>query len=125
MLTDTTFWIDLLRERARGQPGPASELTSRYRAHRFSISVVTWGELAVGVDQIVDLEQILRRITVHYIPQQVAWQASRIERSLSATGERLGENDNWIAATALTYGLRLITNDAGFQRVPRLRTLSY
>ena len=40
-------------------------------------------------------------------------------------GLRLGENDNWIAATALILGLRLVSRDASFQHVPRLRVTAY
>jgi predicted nucleic acid-binding protein len=59
------------------------------------------------------------------LPRQVAWEASRIDRELSQTGQRLGENDNWIAATARTWGLTLATRDEAFGRVPRLRIVRY
>ena len=125
MLTDTTFWIDLLRERQRGQLGPATDFVRGHRVHRLSMSIITWGELASGFARIDELERLLRRVTIHFLPLQVAWQASRIDRLLLASGERLGENDNWIAATALTFGLRLVSRDEGFQRVPRLRIVTY
>ena len=125
MLTDTTFWIDLLRERQQNRPGPALNFLGQNRASSLSISVVTWGELAAGVEHSYGLEQILRRINIHFLPLQVAWQASRIDRELAQSGGRLGENDNWIAATAVTFGLRLVTRDDAFTRVPRLRTIRY
>jgi len=59
------------------------------------------------------------------LPRQIAWEASRIERELARTGARLGENDNWIAATARAWGLRLVSRDIAFQRVPRLNVLRY
>src|SRR5687768_9281053 len=99
MLTDTTFWIDLARERRRGEAGPATAFMRANRAHSLSVSIVTWGELAAGVESISELERLLRRVAVHFLPMQVAWQAGRIDRALAARGERLGENDNWIAAT--------------------------
>jgi predicted nucleic acid-binding protein len=37
----------------------------------------------------------------------------------------LGENDNWTAATARVWGLRLVTRDAAFARVPKLTVVSY
>ena len=125
MLTDTTFWIDLGRERQRRVQGPATAFINKHRSYRFSISIVTWGELAAGFEHVADLERFLRRVTVHFVPLQVAWEASRIERAMSAAGERLGENDNWIAATALAFGLRLVTRDEGFRRVPRLNLVTY
>lgn len=123
MLTDTTFWIDLNVERLRGQRGPASQFIAAHRAHTLEVSIITWGELAAGAATVEELERLLRRIHVFALSLQVAWEAGRIERELP--GHRLGENDNWIAATARTWGLRLVTNDRAFQRVPRLNVLRY
>jgi predicted nucleic acid-binding protein len=123
MLTDTTFWIDLLGERSRRQPGPAARFIAKHRAARFRVSIITWGELAVGFASAHDLALALRGVRLLFLPQQVAWEASRIEREIA--GQRLGENDNWIAATARVWGLRLVTRDTAFARVPRLSVLSY
>jgi predicted nucleic acid-binding protein len=49
----------------------------------------------------------------------LGYRAGRLERALSAKGQRLGENDNWIAATALYYGEPIVTNDNDFARVVR------
>ncbi len=123
MLTDTTFWIDLLGERTRRQAGPAARFIAAHRAIRFRVSVVTWGELAVGFSSASDLALALRGVRLLFLPQQVAWEASRIDREIP--GHRLGENDNWLAATARVWGLRLVTRDAAFARVPRLSLVSY
>ena len=123
MLTDTTFWIDLLRERNRRQHGPASHFIATHRAIRFRVSVVTWGELAEGFASTHDLALALRRVRLLFLPQQVVWEASRIARQMS--GQRLDENDNWIAATTRVWGLRLLTRDAAFDRVPRLTVVNY
>ncbi len=125
MLTDTVFWVDLFRERARGEIGPARSFIRTNRLQEFSVSIITWGELAAGVEHWNEMDHLLRRIHVHPLAKHVAWQASRIERELTGTGGRLGENDNWIAATALSFGLRLVTRDAAFHRVPRLRIVAY
>jgi predicted nucleic acid-binding protein len=125
MLTDTTFWIDLLEEQARGELGGARRFLARHRAHQLSVSIITWGELAAGVVRVVDLERMLWRIPVHPLPHQTAWQASRIDRLLIRRGLRLGENDNWIAATALTIGLRLVSRDLSFRHVPGLHVVDY
>jgi predicted nucleic acid-binding protein len=125
MLTDTTFWIDLLEERAGGGDGPAHEFLARNRSHTLRISLITWGELAAGVENSQELFVLLNRIRILPMPLQVAWEASRIDRQLRAVGERLGENDNWIAATARVWGLRVVTRDEAFRRVPRLRVIRY
>jgi len=59
------------------------------------------------------------------VPLHVAWEAGRIERELNASGRALGENDVWIAATARAWGMRLLTRDRAFQRVPRLNVVAY
>jgi predicted nucleic acid-binding protein len=125
VLTDTTFWIDLLEERARVQTGPATRFLSIHRSHILRVSIITWGELAAGVQIPAELTALLNRVRVLALPIQLAWEASRIDRELSRTGERLGENDNWIAATARAWGMPLVTRDTAFRRVPRLRINAY
>ena len=125
MLTDTTFWIDLAQEQARHQTGPAHHFLSRHRAHDIQVSVITWGELAVGVESPADLDRLLRRIRTLGIPLHVAWEAGRIQRELQSTGGILGENDLWIAATARAWGMRLVTRDRAFTRVSRLNVTVY
>ncbi len=123
MLTDTTFWIDLLDERRLKRPGAASGFIGAHRAFRFRVSIVTWAELAEGFASPHEVMILLRGVKLLSVPQQVAWEASRIAREIS--GQRLGENDNWIAATARVWGLRLVTRDSAFDRVPNLRVLNY
>ena len=125
MLTDTTFWVDLAQERAVSQRGPAHHFLAAHRAHNMEVSIITWGELAAGVDSPEELDRLLRRVRVLMLHRQIAWEAGRIERELAQDGGRLGENDNWIAATARTWGLRLVSRDAAFRRVRRLEVVSY
>lgn len=125
MLTDTSFWIDLARERGDRLAGPAHRFLSRHRALDLQVSVITWGELAVGVDSPAELDCLLRRVRTLGVPLHVAWEAGRIERELNAVGGALGENDVWIAATARAWGMRLVTRDRAFQRVPRLNVIAY
>ncbi len=125
MLTDTTFWIDLARERAQDQRGPASAFLAQNRAHTLEVSIITWGELAVGFDSPEQVNRWLRQVRVLLLHAHVAWEASRIERHLARAGARLGENDNWIAATARAWGLRLVSRDGAFDRVPDLHRVPY
>ncbi len=123
VLVDTSFWIDLLRERGLRRAGRASRFLARHRVTDFKVSLVTWSELAEGFPLVSELEFTLRGVPVLPLPQQVAWEASRIAREMR--GHKLGENDNWIAATARIWGLRLVTRDAAFARVPKLNIISY
>jgi len=131
VLTDTTFWIDLLEERADRQRGhrrkvePAHVFMAAHRPFRFHVSIITWGELAEGFAEYADLDYFLRGIHVLPLPRQVVWTGSRVQRGLAEAGLRLGENDAWIAATALAWGKRLITRDKRFDDVKRLTVVKY
>src|SRR5437868_15441349 len=111
MLTDTNFWIHIQEEVNRGVVGPAREFMARHRAAELKASIITWGELAPGFDRWDDLSRLLKRVKILNLPMQVAWEAGRIENELAQTGGRLGENDNWIAATARIGRLTLVTRE--------------
>ena len=51
--------------------------------------------------------------------------AAEIDRALIAEGQRLGENDNWIAGFAAYYREPLISHDAAFDRAPGVRRVAY
>jgi tRNA(fMet)-specific endonuclease VapC len=125
MLTDTTFWIDLGHEQERRTRGPAHQFLGQHRAFDLQVSIITWGELAAGVDNPSELDALLRRVRIVGLPLQIAWEAGRIDRELAEIGGALGENDLWIAATARSWGMRLITRDRAFDRVPRLTVVRY
>jgi predicted nucleic acid-binding protein len=44
---------------------------------------------------------------------------------LKASGNRLGENDNWIAGFAAYYREPLISHDQAFDRAPGVRRVVY
>jgi predicted nucleic acid-binding protein len=125
VLTDTTFWVDLLQERRDQRRGPASQFKARHRAFALEVSIVTWGELAAGFNSPAALDHLLRKVRVLNLHLQVAWEAGRIEQELAQRGARLGENDNWIAATARVWGLRLVSRDTAFERVTGLTVVRY
>ncbi|MBI4661983.1 MAG: type II toxin-antitoxin system VapC family toxin [Verrucomicrobia bacterium] len=125
MLTDTTFWIDLLQERRDRRRGPASQFLASHRAQALEVSIITWGELASGFNSPDALDHLLRKVRILNLHLQVAWEAGRIERELAEQGTRLGENDNWIAATARVWGLRLVSRDAAFERVVGITVVRY
>lgn len=51
---------------------------------------------------------------------EVASEYGRLKRRLRALGKPIPENDAWIAATAITHDLRLLTRDRHFDHVERL-----
>jgi predicted nucleic acid-binding protein len=129
MLLDSSYLIDLEEEIAGGGFGPAIAFAHTLRRSAPRISVVTLGELAAGAANEQAMRRFLSRYRVISLKPEIAWLAGRLERALATTGRRLGENDNWIAATALYYGEPIVTNDNDFARVVQaglpLRILRY
>lgn len=70
-----------------------------------------------------------RRFLANYrtlrLHPEIAYTAAAVDRELIAQGERLGENDNWIAGFCRYYGQPIISRDAAFDRVRGLRRLDY
>jgi predicted nucleic acid-binding protein len=87
--------------------------------------LLAWEEIAEGLESSAHVDRILQQVRLTLIPKQVAWETSRIQRELAVRGRRLGENDAWLAGTARSWGMRLVTNDGRFEDVPRLRVIHY
>jgi len=120
VICDTTFLSDLRRERERGQRGPALQFLARHRSQPFLVSVISAGEIAVVFDSNAEARVFLRRFRVLRLTPEIALAAAEIDRKLIAEGNRLGENDNWIAGFCRYYGQPIISRDAAFDRVRRL-----
>lgn len=55
------------------------------------------------------------------IDEDVARENAKLRAQLESQGKSIGVNDSWIAATALAYGLAVVTRNEGeFNRVPGL-----
>lgn len=121
MLLDSSYLIDLEEEIAGRRFGAASAFAHAYRRFAPRISIITLGELAAGAADEANTRRFLARYRVITLKPEIGYLAGRLERALSARGQRLGENDNWIAATALYYGEPIVTNDSDFARVLRAR----
>ena len=61
--------------------------------------------------------QLLRSITIQWLNQDVADKASEIYANLRRSGQTIPDTDILIGATAVTYDLILVSDDAHFQRI--------
>jgi tRNA(fMet)-specific endonuclease VapC len=92
--------------------------------HEISLSVITLGELSFGAYK-SDHWQHNLRLWSNVIPlfevipihASLAQTYGLVKSSLQETGITIGDNDLWIAATALDYGLTLVTRDRDFDRI--------
>ena len=128
MIVDTTFLIDLEREIARKLPGPAMDFLAGHHEHTMRISVITFGELAEGYEDqpAPGLEELIAPYGIVEITPPIGRRYAAISRALRSIGTRSGDNDLWIAATALEVGEPLVTRDLDhFRRISGLTVIGY
>lgn len=110
-IADTSVFI----ARESGRPLGADDLPDE-----IAVSVITIGELRAGVLAATDLEARDRRLATLTLalalqplpiddPVAEAW--ARLRVLLRDSGQRMPINDSWIAATAMSLGVSIVTQD--------------
>jgi predicted nucleic acid-binding protein len=126
MLCDTTFLIHLASQRGRRRRERAEAFLMSHLDSPLYTSRICWSEFAEGCVTVSEVRVALERFTIVEISEQVAWEASRISRGLRRAGLPIGDNDIWVAASALVYRLPLVSdNSRHFARVPGLEVYDY
>jgi predicted nucleic acid-binding protein len=121
-LYDSTFFVDLDREKRRSQHGPAHAFLNRHPQDELAMSVVTRGELARGFADRRRWDSFCDGFLILPLDNDVLWLAGRLFTALRSAGTSISDNDLWIGATALHHDLELITNnEAHFRCLPGLR----
>jgi tRNA(fMet)-specific endonuclease VapC len=124
-LLDTNSCIYIRREKPE-------EVLRRFRTLRQGeavLSVITFGELLYGAAKSTRGTEALRRLAeltdllpVLGMPAEAAESYGTMRADLERRGDRIGNNDLWIAAHAKAAGLTLVTsNDREFRRVRGLK----
>ena len=97
-----------------------------------AVSAVTVGELQLGVLMATDVDTRFRRMGTLTIAQglepvpvddEVARHWGHLVARLREQGRRMSVNDSWIAATAISRGMAVVTQDEGFEGVPDLEVV--
>lgn len=126
MLCDTSFLIHYSGQRGRAAQAAARRFAQAHQDAALYTSRVAWAEFAEGCDHAEEVAAHLADFTIIELNEQVAWIASRISRDLDRRGLPIGDNDVWIAATALVYRLPLVSRNARhFDRVLGLSVEEY
>ncbi len=119
-LGDTTLFI----AREANRPLDASALPDE-----IGVSVITIGELRAGVLAAADVETRDRRLAtlthamaLQPIPvdDQVADAWAKLRLLLRDSAQRMAVNDSWIAATAMSLGVPVVTQDEDYVELPGL-----
>jgi len=88
-------------------------------------TVISLGEIAPSFPASAEVWSYFRLWRVYRLHPGIVDAAADVDRELMRIGERLGENDNWIAGFCRYYREPIISLDSAFDRVPRLRRLPY
>ena len=130
-LMDVRFLLDTnicIYIRQRRPPGVLARF-QRLRPGEAAISVITYGELAYGVEKSRFREQATKQLMelagllpVMGLPLQAGQFYGTIRAALEVKGEIIGNNDLWIAAHERAAGLTLVTNnEREFRRIQGLK----
>lgn len=122
IMLDTSAYSAL----AEGHPGVAHAVRE---SEAVCLSAVALGEVLAGFrggERQRRNEEILRRflasphVSVTPIDAETAERYANISTSLKAAGTPIPANDVWIAAEAMKLGVKLLTLDAHFRKVPQI-----
>ena len=121
-LADTSVFIAHEQDRpTRGVP-----------PHRVAVSVITVGELRLGVLAAPDEQTRAQRLETLVTAERldpllidravtVAWASLRL--ALRDLGRRMPLNDSWIAATAIAHRIPIVSQDADYDDLPLLAVI--
>ena len=122
LLVDTSAYSAFLR----GHEGVRRDVEA---ADSLVVTPIVLGELLAGFRKGTHFDANLERLQRFLASPRVRWvgvgeeTASRysiLHDGLRRAGTPIPANDLWIAATAMEHGLRLLTTDAHYHRVPQI-----
>jgi predicted nucleic acid-binding protein len=114
-LLDSSYLIDLERETAAGDLGPARRFLPSLRGRRIVVSIVSVEELLEGAVDEAAAVASLQRFTIQGLHLAQARRCALVQRR---TSRRLGENDAWLVATAESINADVVAADrAAFERL--------
>jgi predicted nucleic acid-binding protein len=117
-LADTSVFIGLETERFD---------SAGFGGYEWGISVITLGELRLGVLRSTGAEAAARRLSTYQLAQrfealaiteQVSDAWALLVSRLRAAGQKVPINDSWIAATALAHNIPVVTHDGAYDVMP-------
>jgi tRNA(fMet)-specific endonuclease VapC len=123
---ETAYLLDtgILIFSFRGDATITSRIASESMLYTSSIVL---GELYHGAygspheaDDVRSIDELTQRLTILPVDIETAKDYGRIKREQRIKGRMLPENDMWIAATAIQYGITLAGRDVHFTWIDRL-----
>jgi predicted nucleic acid-binding protein len=105
---------------------------SQIDGYEWGISAITLGELRLGVLQAASPESASQRLSTYQLAQR--FEALPIDEAVSeawallvsrlrTAGRKASINDSWIAATAITHHIPVVTQDADYDHMPGVEVI--
>ena len=114
-LLDSSYLIDLERETAADEKGPARRFLPSLRGRPLVVSIVSVEELLEGAIDEAATVAALQRFTIQGLHFAQARRCALLQRRAP---RRLGENDAWLVATAESIDADVVAADrAAFVRL--------
>ena len=97
-------------------------------ADELYVSVVVLGELRAGHlrgskgrrnEELLAMFLASPRVRVLDVDEETSHRYAIIHADLRSRGTPVSPNDEWIAATAVQHGLRVLTTDSDFKKIPQ------
>ncbi|MBI4455111.1 MAG: type II toxin-antitoxin system VapC family toxin [Acidobacteria bacterium] len=130
---DSSFLVDLLRETARKQSGPATAFLNSVKGQELGISVFVACEMFAGAElshrpstEAQRIRQLCEALHLEYPDKRFAPLYGKLLAKLEHTGQGISAMDLLIATTAMLSSALLVTrNLKDFSRVPGLQVTNY
>ncbi|MBI2820881.1 MAG: type II toxin-antitoxin system VapC family toxin [Acidobacteria bacterium] len=130
---DSSFLVDLLREMARKQAGPATAFLNSTKGRQLGISVFVACELFAGAQlshqpsaEVQRIQQVCDALHIEYPDQRFAPLYGTLLARLERADQGISVMDLLIATSAILSSAQLVTrNLKDFSRVPGLGVLDY
>lgn len=114
-LLDSSFLIDLERETAAGETGPARKFLPLLRGRPVVVSIVSVEELLEGAADEATAVASIQRFAIQGLHLAHARRCALMQRRAP---RRLGENDAWLVATAESLNADIVGADrTAFERL--------
>lgn len=125
---DTSFLIDLQKERVAGRGGRAHQFLKRHQAYLMVLSPVALGEFAEGFNDRDDpnFQALAAGVEILEMDAETSWLYGQNARRLRSQGRLIGSNDLWIGCGAARHNVPLVTRDgAHFRGISDLDVIEY
>jgi tRNA(fMet)-specific endonuclease VapC len=128
ILLDTDVFSYLMRRNDQ-----RAKIYQRHVENRLiAVSFITVGELLFGAyrrnwdaARITELQSRLNAVVIVPFDMELCATYANIKAKLESSGNRIEDNDLWIAASAIRHSIPLLSNNRShFERIPELHLIS-